>query len=145
MARTAKSKVAQDVEFKMAEPAAANVEPMDNPSMLRITLEMIRAMVPANWKRVCCTFAATFAAAYGASYAVVGIMNVVITAAFAATSSTFLAVFLWFIGCMLAIFAAVKAGEIIGNYVLSGQIDRDIISAKDKVLGFFKRKQVTAA
>ena len=144
MARTAKNKVAQDVELKMAEPAAANVEPMDNPSMLKIALDVMRSLVPANWKRVCCAIALGVAASVASTVVIVQVVEVLAMAALTAGSG-FLAALIFVFGLLLCVYAALKTTEIVTNYVFTGQIDRDIISAKDKVLGFFKRSHVTAA
>lgn len=92
-----------------------------------------------SWKRKLAAFVASIALCVPAGAAIGNLAGYAIAGLLAAGGSVIWAYLIMFLSCALAFYAGMKIGQYVGNYVLSGQIDRDFGAAKDKVVGFFKR------
>jgi hypothetical protein len=67
------------------------------------------------------------------------------------TGSAFLAMMIWIVGVVLAIYCGVKSFSMAFDYIAKGEIDRDVIRAKEwsenkvaQVRGWFKKQEVIA-
>ena len=92
-----------------------------------------------SWKRKLAAVLGSAVLAFGAGYIVGELLTYMIVGVYVMTGSALLAYLLMMLGLLLAMYAGMKIGQAVGNYVLSGQIDRDIVRVKDTVRGWFKR------
>lgn len=96
-------------------------------------------------KRGIAAFFAGVVATTGVSITIAKLAAVAVIAVTLFTGSVMLGYLIIILSMILSIYASIKAYEKTANYVLSGQIDRDIVAAKNKVLGFFKKAPLTVA
>lgn len=94
-----------------------------------------------TWKRAAVAFFAVSALAFGAGSLIGHIASYAIAGIVTFGGSMALAWLVWGLAIALAIYVGLKIGQHVGNYILSGQIDRDIVKVKNKVTGFFKREE----
>jgi hypothetical protein len=99
-----------------------------------------QGIVIPTWKRVVAANVASIAVNYAWLSPFISLV-----ASIAAPASLFLAVMIWIVSMVLAIYAGMKVSQHVGSYILSGQIDRDVVKVKNKVLGLFQRKEIVAA
>jgi hypothetical protein len=90
-----------------------------------------------SWKRRMVAFFATVMLAGGAGYAIGTLAGYCIVGIASLGGSMLWAYLIMVIALLLAAYAGMKIGQVVGNYVLSGQIDADIASVKNKVTGWF--------
>ena len=93
-----------------------------------------------SWKRQLVAFVGSFAVGFGVGSVFNVIISVMMNAIFALTSSMFLVYTLWIVGMLAAAYFALKAGQKVGMYIVSGNIDGDVQRLKAKVSGWFTRK-----
>lgn len=122
------------------KPAAA---PQADKAWFQPTLDDIFDQMPSG-KRVFAASAVSFILAFGAGYTIGVIAEIVAMGILVLTGSMLLYFVTWAIAILLSFYAGMKIGQHVGMYVLSGQIDRDIVSAKDYVKGLFSSKPVLA-
>lgn len=94
-----------------------------------------------SWKRAAVAFFAVSVLAYGAGSLIGTIASYAIAGIVAFGGSMALGWLVWGMAALLSIYAGFKIGQHVGNYVLSGQIDRDLVKLKNKVTGLFKREE----
>ena len=98
-----------------------------------------------SWKRNVAAFALSMAACAGTGYVISTITAYAIAGIAVFNGSMFLTFFVFALALLVSVYAGLKLSEKVTNYVMSGQIDRDIVAAKNKVLGWFgKRNEVVA-
>jgi len=97
-----------------------------------------------TWKRRLAAFFGSILLAGGAGYLIGQLAGYAMLGCYALTGSAFLMYTILFIALILAAYAGFKIGQHVGNYILSGQIDRDCVAMKDKVFGWFKSKPKAA-
>lgn len=68
--------------------------------------------------------------------------NMLVAAAMSLTSSMFVGVLVWVLTWVLAAYLVIKGSQRLSMYILTGDIDRDLAKAKDKVTSWFKRDKV---
>lgn len=88
-------------------------------------------------KRIIAATALTFSLSFTAGYMIGIVTDVIATAALMLTGSVFIWFVIWMLALIGSIYAGMKIGQHVGYYVLSGQIDKDIASVKNKVTGLF--------
>ena len=93
-----------------------------------------------TWKRTLAAYFAAMVIAGGAGYGIGCLAGYAMIGCFALTGSLFLMYLIMVLAILLSAYAGMKIGQYVGNYVLSGQIDRDVVRAKNWVTGFFKSK-----
>lgn len=113
-----------------------------NEKLIREACDSLGVPVP-SWKRVVITYVAAMCAGYGLGTLFI-LVDALLLSSLMATS-VFLYWAVWAVGLLLTLYAGFKLGNAIGNYIMSGQIDRDIAVAKNKVSGWFKRTPALAA
>ncbi len=90
-----------------------------------------------GWKRQFVAFFSTIILSAGAGY-VIGTLAGYAIAGIAVLGGSLLWAYLTMvIAAVLAFYSGLKIGQYVGNYVLSGQVDKDLASAKSKVGGWF--------
>lgn len=90
-------------------------------------------------KRIFAASCATFVLGFGTGTVINAIAEVVATTLFMLTGSSFLVFVVWLLAVLGAIYAGLKIGQHVGMYVLTGQIDNDIVRAKDYIVASFQR------
>jgi hypothetical protein len=98
-----------------------------------------------SWKRrlasffacVICTSVAGSAISTLAGYAMVGIAML--------SASVLWAYLIMILSAVAVFYAGLKVFQHVGGYISTGQIDKDIVSVKDKIVGWFKPKQIQVA
>lgn len=141
--KAAQVALAEQVKAQQPAPAGAVIE--EHVSM-RDLFANFGIKFP-SWKRTLFAFVASFCAGYliGSVFAVV--IEVLMTAIVLATGSQFLALCAYIVGFVLMLYLAIKSGQKIGMYIVSGDIDEDIVRLKNKFMGFFRSepKEIVAA
>lgn len=94
-----------------------------------------------SWKRQLAAFFGSIVLAGGTGYLVGQVAGWMMLGCFALTGSIFMTYLVMLGAILLSAYAGLKIAERVGNYVLSGQVDRDFIKAKTFVTGFFEPKQ----
>lgn len=98
-----------------------------------------------SMKRKLAALFATIILSAGAGYAIGSIASYIIIGIATLGGSILWAYLTLVIALLLAFYAGAKIGQHVGNYILSGQIDRDVIKVKNKVTGWFKSKPLVVA
>lgn len=130
------------VNGKPVRKAPINIKPTPEPAADHDTLHAaaedtvdIRAMLDSmgfvlpSWRRSLLSLAASFCAGYAIGSIAATLLEVLYTAAIMTTGSVFIATAIWVMGFIVAMYAAVKAGQKIGMYFATGDIDRDLSRA----------------
>jgi len=94
-----------------------------------------------SWKRIACAVVLVAALAYGAGTLIGTLATYMVVGAFMFTGSMFVVWSIYILAILLALYAGLKIGQHVGNYVLSGQIDRDLSSAWNWTKSLFGSKQ----
>lgn len=90
-----------------------------------------------SWKRKLSAFFGAILLSGAAGYAIGTLAGYAIVGVASLGGSILWAYLIMVIALILAAYAGFKIGEVVGNYVLSGQIDKDLKAAKAKVTGWF--------
>lgn len=137
---------AEQVIADTAQPKAKRFDADSMQEEMQRIMKQIRSAfgmeieVP-SWQRCLAAFLLSIALAAGAGYGIGYIASMLMVGCFTLTGSVFLMYAIALLAFLLSAYAGLKIGQKVGNYVLSGQIDKDFASAKAKVTGFFKRKE----
>jgi hypothetical protein len=116
-----------------------------SPSYFDQALEMARTMgitIP-GWKRSLLAFVASFVTGFGVGYIGGTLINILMVATFTVTSSMFLTYAMAIVAFLLTMYVGIKAGQKVGMYIATGDIDRDLIRARDYVKGLFTSPEKT--
>ncbi len=92
-----------------------------------------------TWKRVLAANVLAIGCSAGAGYVIASIASYTAAGILVLTGSTFLVFMTFMLAILVSVYTGLKISQHVGNYVLSGQIDRDIVVAKNKVIGLFER------
>jgi Flp pilus assembly protein TadB len=92
-----------------------------------------------SWKRTVCAFLATAALSVGAGYLIGQIAAYAIVGVMMLGAPMAIAWLIYALALVLSLYAGIKIGQYVGNYVLSGQIDRDVSRAWGGVKSLFTR------
>lgn len=98
-----------------------------------------------SFKRKMAAFFATIILAGGAGYGIGTIAGYAMAGIYLMSGSMLLAYLVMIMAVLLSAYVGMKIGQVVGNYVLSGQIDHDIKRAKNMVTRLFKREPKLAA
>lgn len=90
-----------------------------------------------SWKRKLAAFFASALLASGAGYVIGTLAGYAMVGIAALGGSVLWAYLILIVALILSFYAGLKIGQHVGNYVLSGQVDRDIVAAKNKITGWF--------
>lgn len=123
--------VKPDAEFGYEELKAAAVDAM-------MKLFGVDEDAP-SWKRKLAALFATVVIAGGAGYGIGYLASMAIVGIAAMGGSVLWSFLIMISALILAGYIGAKIGQHVGGYILSGQIDRDVVAAKNKVFGWFKR------
>ena len=98
-----------------------------------------------GWKRQLIAFIVSSTISMGAGYLIGVVASMAIVAV-----ATLAGAFVWqclimFVALMLALYAGLKSAQTVGKYITSGDIDRDVVNMKNKVVGFFKTTKEAVA
>jgi hypothetical protein len=96
-------------------------------------------------KRKLAAFFGSILVSGAAGYAIGSLAGYAIAGVMALGGSVLWAYLILIIALILGAYAGMKIGQHVGNYILSGKIDKDIVAAKNKFLGFFKSKPLIVA
>jgi hypothetical protein len=140
--RKASAQTAQPVDFKMAQPSAAH-DLGSEPGFMEIAWGVIKTNVPEDWKRKLVAFVAAFAVGYLGGLATMSLVNTLIVTSL--LTGSFTAVVLAVIAFIAGIYLTIKAGQSVGMYIVTGNIDRDIERAKNKITSWFASKRPVSA
>jgi hypothetical protein len=148
---------AQEAELKKLRARKAHAETVE-PKMADSTvghdlneeeediLKMVRAMTGfgfPSWKRAIVGMLVGIGVGCGITYAGSMIISVIMAGA-VATTSYFLALVLAVLTAIIVAYAAMKMSAKAFGYIASSTIDEDYTAVKNKVIGWFKPKPVTA-
>lgn len=97
-----------------------------------------------SWKRKLAAFFAVGVVAYGIGYGIGTLAGYAIAGIAALGGSVLWSYLIMITALIVSLYAGVKVGQYLGNYILSGQIDADIGAIKNKVTGWFKRDKKDA-
>lgn len=114
---------------KFAKLEAALQEAFGSRTYGDVVLPSAKRVAVATFAVIALSGAAGYGIGTIAAYAMVGVMTL--------TGSTLLTYLILVVAMLLAAYVGFKIGEHVGNYILSGQIDRDIVAVKNKVTGWF--------
>lgn len=92
-----------------------------------------------TWKRSLVAFVASLAAGAGVAIMLSPLIDALALATFMVTTSMFVSWVIYGLGFLLMMYASLKASQAVGSYIVTGNIDRDLAVAKEKVAGFFNR------
>lgn len=128
-----------------AHKAKVNAAPKKTKIAEAIEQAEEQGIVIPTWKRTACAFFASIACSVGIALVISEVAEYTVLGILTSTSASLMFAFvIYMLAMIIAIYASMKVSQYIGNYVLSGQIDKDIVRAKNKVTGWFKReKKVT--
>lgn len=101
--------------------------------------------VGPSWKRYLGAFFASAVLAYGAGHIIGTLAGYAMVGIASLGGSLLWAWLIMIIATILSIYVGMKIGQHVGNYILSGQIDRDVVGAVNKVKSWFGRKEVVIA
>lgn len=89
---------------------------------------------------------ATFAICFGIGYVGAVLVETLVVASLMLTSSLFLGVALYILGVFATIYASLRVGSFVNNFIMSGDIDRSYQKYSNVVRGFFSfgNKEVTS-
>jgi uncharacterized membrane protein YdbT with pleckstrin-like domain len=95
-----------------------------------------------SWKRLIATTIVSLVLAAGAGWMIGTLTGMLIVSAVALTGMAWIGYVIWALGMLLAFYAGMKIGQHVGNYILSGTIDKHIGSVKDRFVGLFTSSKV---
>lgn len=141
--KEAQAALEAQVKAAQPQPVAANI---DEEMTLREMFATFGVQLP-SWKRTLLAFVTSFAVGYLIGSVAAALINLAFAGAAVLGMNLF---FIYIIALMLiigAIYLAIKASQRIVMYFQTGDIDRDLVAAKEKVTGFFRRapKEIVAA
>ena len=125
------------------QKAQARAEDLAHEAMDR--LQAVRGQMLSFTKRELIAHVVSFVTAFAGGYAGGMLLNLCFSAVVSLTGSMFLAWMVYLVGAIAVIYLGVKASQKVFTYIATGDIDSDIINAKNKVLGWFARNPLTAA
>lgn len=101
--------------------------------------------VPSS-TRVFTSYVASFCVGLGIGYIGSIILETLVIAAMMLTGSTFFAMAMYIVGFLAMLYASYKTGGWVGEFILSGNIDRCYQKCSNTVRGFFafRNREVTA-
>lgn len=128
MATKAQQKVLDEMR------AAKNTKPVEETAE-DFLARMLDGM--PSGKRTFAAFFVTVSMSFGTGYGIGTLAGYAITAIATLGGSVLWSYLLMILALMLSMYAGMKIGQHVGGYILSGQIDHDLIAAKNKVCGWF--------
>lgn len=90
-----------------------------------------------GWKRKLAAFFSSCMLAYGAGYAIGTVAGYAIVGIASMGASVLWSYLIMIVAALLALYAGMKIGQYVGNYILSGKIDDHAVAVKNKVVGWF--------
>ena len=90
-----------------------------------------------SWKRKLAAFFSSVVLATGAGTAIGWLAGNAVVGIATLGGSVLWSYLILLVGMIASVYAGAKIAQYVGNYVLSGQVDKDIVRAKDTVLGWF--------
>lgn len=94
-----------------------------------------------SWKRKLAAVLLTAALSFGAAYSIGSLAMYAVIGIAVLEGSMLMTVLVYTLAMLAACYAGLKIAEHVSDYVLSGQIDRDIVRAKNWVTGFFRKDE----
>lgn len=134
--KKAASKVVDSKEVpKMEQPSAADTESMDFNALFKLT----GFQVP-SWKRTLASLVVSFCIGYLGAAVTSYIVSVLMVSTILVTGSAFLTYCVAIVAWLAGLYLTIKAGQKVGMYIATGDIDADLAKVKAKVTGWFKSK-----
>jgi hypothetical protein len=145
--RTAEQQAAIDalrVEKEVAAAEAAAHKEFDPEEMAAVIKSKLADMFRStglefepSWKRKLATWFTCAALSFGVGYTIGTLASWAIVGIATLGGSLLWSYLIITMALILAVYAGLKVGQHVGNYILSGKIDHDLVAAKNKVVGWF--------
>lgn len=143
LASTRAAKAAAKQPIPMDEPAADHETLNKTSSGFDFVGYMNEHFALPSWKRSLIALVASGLTAYLTASTVMSLTSLLVTAALTATSSMFLSTLIFIVGAIAAVYAAIKAGQKVGMYIATGDIDRDLSRAYNWTKNLVSPRMVT--